>query len=126
MVKGLRFGQWATCHRIGTIVNTNMHLESFLRLLKVVYLEGKQNRRMDHFISIILKVARDKGFERLQKIHKGKISHRAAELSKRHTKAEHMLSSGVSPTLRSEKTWEVQSQSNPHAVHVVEAHADRS
>ena len=69
-------------------MNTNMHLESFLRLLKVVYLEGKQNRRMYHFISIILKVARDKGFERLQKTHEGKISHRAAELSKRHKKAE--------------------------------------
>ncbi len=32
-----RCGEWATCHRVETIVNTNMHLESFHRLLKVVY-----------------------------------------------------------------------------------------
>jgi len=102
-------------------VNTNMHLESFHRLLKVVYLQGKQNRRLDHLISIILKVARDKGFERPQKLHKGKTSHRACELNKRHKKADEMMSSGVSPTLRSATTWEVPSQSNPHSVHVVQA-----
>ena len=83
-------------------MNTNMHLESFHRLLKVVYmdLEGKQNRRLDHLISIILKVARDKGIERLQKLHKGKYSHRACALNKWHKKAEEMVSSGVSPTGR--------------------------
>lgn len=122
----LRCSQWATCHRIGTIVNTNMHLESFHRLLKVVYLQGKQNRRLDHLISIILKVARDKGFERLQKLHKGKTSHRACELNKRHKKADEMMSSGVSPTLRSATTWEVPSQSNPHSVHVVQAQTNHN
>ena len=32
-----RCGQWASCHRVGTMVNTNMHMKSFHRLLKVVY-----------------------------------------------------------------------------------------
>uniref|UniRef100_A0A1X7UVA1 Uncharacterized protein n=1 Tax=Amphimedon queenslandica TaxID=400682 RepID=A0A1X7UVA1_AMPQE len=29
--------EWATCYRVGTIVNTNMYTESFHRQLKVVY-----------------------------------------------------------------------------------------
>jgi len=95
-------------------------------LLKVVYLQGKQNRCLDHLISIILKVARDKGFEQLQKLHKGKTSHRACELNKRHKKADEMMSSGESPTLRSAKTWEAPSQSNPHSVHVVQAQTNHN
>ena len=34
---------WATCYRVGTIANANIHLESFHRRLKVVYFENKQN-----------------------------------------------------------------------------------
>ena len=40
----------ATYYRIGTIVNTNMFMESFHRVLKVVYFNNKQNRRVDHLI----------------------------------------------------------------------------
>ena len=53
----------------------------------MVYLHGKQNRHLDHLISVILKVSRDKAFERLQKVHKRKISHRLCEINKRHKKA---------------------------------------
>ena len=119
-----RSSQWAMCHRIRTIVNINMHLESFHRLLKVVYLQGKQNRRLDHLISIVLKVARDKGFERIQKMHKGKISHRASELNRRHQKAEEMIASGVNHAVKSTTSWEVQSLSNPLTIHVVQAEMD--
>ena len=46
--------EWATCYRVGTIVNTNMFVESFHRLLKVVYMNNKQNRRVDHLVHILL------------------------------------------------------------------------
>ena len=95
------------------MVNRNMHIESCHRLLKVVYLEGKQNRRLDHLIHIILKVARDKGFERLQKLHKGKLSYRGCELNRRHKNAVEMASSGISTICLPDNTREVQSQSNP-------------
>ena len=98
-----------------------MHLESFHRLLKVVYLQGKQNRRLDHLLSILLKIARDKGFERLQKLHKGKVSHRSCELNRRHKKAEEMVSSRLTPILLSDDTWQVESQSNPLACYVVQS-----
>ena len=63
--------QWASCFRVGTVVNTNMFLETFHRLLKVVYFHHKQNRRVDYLMNILLKVNCDKIFEHLTKIKKG-------------------------------------------------------
>ena len=42
-----RLEQWATCFRVGCVVNTKIFIESFHRLLKVVYLQSKQNRQID-------------------------------------------------------------------------------
>ena len=42
-----RLETWASCYRVGTTVNTNMFVDTFHRLLKVVYLQHKQNRRVD-------------------------------------------------------------------------------
>ena len=90
-----------------------MHLfEAFHRSLKVVYLEGKQSQRLDHLLSTILKVARDKEFEQLQKLHKGKVTHRSSEIYRRHKKAEEMINNGIEPVVLSATTREVQSQSN--------------
>ena len=68
--------QWATCHRIGCIANTNMFTESFHRLLKVVYLEGKQNRRIDNLLNTLIRIARDLIYEHIRKEEIGKKSHR--------------------------------------------------
>lgn len=46
---------WATCYRVGTIANTNMYLEAFHRKLKVVYLNNKQNWRLDYLLHILFK-----------------------------------------------------------------------
>ena len=54
-----RVEQWANCHRINLHINTNMYVESFHRLLKVVYLDGKQNRRIDHLLTVLLRIARE-------------------------------------------------------------------
>ncbi len=48
-----------------------MSIEVFHRLLKVVYLQGKHNRRLDQLLSVLLRIARDKVFERMTKIEKG-------------------------------------------------------
>ena len=46
--------EWLTCHRVGTLVNTNMHIKAFHRVLKYIYLNGKQNRRVEHLLHILL------------------------------------------------------------------------
>ena len=55
--------EWAYAYRHGAEINTNMYVETFHRVLKVVYLDSKQNRRMDHFLTVLLRFARDKVFE---------------------------------------------------------------
>ena len=75
---------WAMCYRIGTPMNTNMYSEAFHRVLKIVYLHHKRNKWLDHLIHIVLKISRDKAFEQLQKLEKGKTSQRICEINKRH------------------------------------------
>ena len=82
-----RLGEWATCFRIGTRANTNMFVESFHRTLKEVYLERKQNRRVDHLLSTLRKIARDKAYEQWIKAEKGKVTIRQRERTKRHRQA---------------------------------------
>ena len=102
-----RTAQWATCDRKWSFVNTNMFTESFHNILKNVYLDNKQNRRVDHLVSILLKIARDKAFERFQKLHKGKPTHRVTEINKRHRTAETLQTTVQNIQ---EGVWTVQSQ----------------
>ena len=86
-----RVEEWAFCYRVGTPFNTNMFAESFHRLLKVVYLDNKQNRRVNKLLHTLLRIARDKAYERLIKMEKGKTTHRICEIHKRHHSAEMLL-----------------------------------
>ena len=76
-----RLDQWASCFRVKTIVNTNMFLEAFHRTLKVVYMQQKQNRRVDFLLHTLLKIAKDKIFDRVIKLEKGKFTHRVSEIT---------------------------------------------
>ena len=81
---------WATCYRVGTIANTNMHLEAFHRKLKVVYLNNKQNWCLDYLLHVLFKIARDIIFETFRKHEMGKVTHRKCEINRRHSKAEEL------------------------------------
>ena len=74
--------EWATCFRIGTIVNTNMFVESFHRLLKVNYLNNKQNCRVDRLIHVLLRIARNLIYEQLNKVEKIKSLAESMRLTK--------------------------------------------
>ena len=103
--------QWAMCYRKKAGINTNMHVESFHRLLKYIYMKGKVNKRVDKCIHILLKIARDKAYERLIKSEKGKISYRITCIRQRHKS-----SLEVSTDLVKENgngCWKVASYSNP-------------
>lgn len=55
------------CFRIGEYfkVNINMFLESFYNQLKIVYFEGKRNRRIDIFFEILLQIENNLYFKYL-------------------------------------------------------------
>ena len=57
-----RLQEGTTCYRKRTFINTNMFNESFNNILKTVYLNNKHNRRLDHLVSVLLKIARDNAF----------------------------------------------------------------
>jgi len=86
-------------------------------LLKVVYLQKKQNRRIDYLLNVLLKINRDKIFDQLTKVEKGKYSHRVVEINKRHKRAISMLSLKVNQ--KDEKTWEVPSEKDASITYVV-------
>lgn len=109
--------KWATCFRIGTRANTNMSVESFYRTLKEVYLERKQNRRVDHLLSTLCKIARDKAYEQWIKAEKGKVTIRQRQSTKRHKQAESMPSELVSR--QDAKSWQVQSMTDKTKIYHV-------
>ena len=95
-----------------------MYLESFHRVLKILYLNHKQNRRIDSLLVTLLRVARDKAFECLRKQEMGKKSHKICEVNKRHKRA---LLLKLSSAAQIENTeWKVQSQSSPDTNYVIE------
>lgn len=111
--------EWAYCYRVGTPVNTNMSVEAFHRLLKVVYLEGKHNRRVDHLLSLLLRIARDKLFDRLIKLEKGKSTHRGGEINRRHRAAIEMIDTTISVVQIEESLRQISSASRDHVQYLV-------
>ena len=63
--------EWTTCFCKESFVNTNMYVEAFPGVLKYIYFKEKMNKRLDKCIGILMKLARDKGYERLLKLEKG-------------------------------------------------------
>ena len=115
-----RCEQWAACYRIGCIANTNMFAESFHRLLKFVYLDGKQNRRVDTLLNTLLRIARNLIYEQITKEEKGKLSHRKCEITKRHKEAVKLISiCTVSQESKLDLEWKVQSQSNKETYYTI-------
>ena len=109
--------EWATCFRIGTRANTNMFVESFHRTLEEVYLERKQNRRVDHLLSTLRKIARDKAYEQWINAEKGKVTILQQESTKRHKQVESMPSELVS--ILDAESWQVQSMTDKTKIYLV-------
>ena len=107
-------------------VNTNMALEAFHCLIKVSYLEKKQNRRIDYLLHLLLKVSRDKVFERFFKTQKGKSSHRLCEINKRHKTAEKMCPDYYDTFLSfSDGVWKIKAASLQQSYYMVEKRLDK-
>ena len=120
-----RVEQWASCYRQHTAVNTNMFVEAFHRVLKMVYLHHKRNRRVDVLLVTLLRISRDKAFERFHKMETGKQTHRMCEINRRHKAAELMqLSNNCQVTTVSDIEWRVQSQSQQHIQYQIKQQND--
>lgn len=79
-----RFKCWAYCFRINAGINTNMSLENFNKVLKYIYLRGKKVKRLDKTLCAILNLLKDKLFDLIIKMKKGKLVAKLHALRKRH------------------------------------------
>ena len=105
--------QWAPCYRENCIVNTNMALEAFHRVLKVCYLEKK-------LLYFLLKVSHDKVFEKFSKTQKGKSSHQLCEINKQHKTAEKMCAANDILSV-SDCIWQMKPTTPQQAYYVVDS-----
>jgi hypothetical protein len=108
--------QWAFCYRKNAGINTNMYLEGFHRVLKYIYLKGKTNKRVDKCVHVLLKISRDKAFERLTKLENGKLSSRMAMITKRH-KSSLDMSENIISSIGDDK-WSILSSIDGHTYEV--------
>ncbi len=76
-------------------MNTNMHAESFHRVLKIVYLKQKVSRHLDELFYVLFKIARDKASQQLCKNEKGKNTNRIWDINKRHIRAKSLQPSAI-------------------------------
>lgn len=60
-----RAEKWASCYRGYLGLHTNMHLEFFYKTFKYQCLDGKQIKRVDKTVHMLMKFARDSMFSRL-------------------------------------------------------------
>ena len=79
-----RAKQWALCYRQKSGINTNMYVEVFHHVLKYIYMKGRVNKRVYKCVDMVKKIARDKAFDRLIKLQKGKFTHKFSSIKTRH------------------------------------------
>lgn len=90
---------WAYCYRTGMGINTNMMVEAFHRVFKYNYLKGKYNKRVDYCLVNLLKYTRDKLFERLIKLTKGKSTGKLKIIQDRHSRSTKLPTESVECTI---------------------------
>ena len=100
-----------------------MYVEAFHRVLKYIYMKGKVNKRLDKCIFVLLKLARDKGFERLVKIEKGKNTERIRLIRSRHQKSMELSFAQIEVT-KEDNVWKLSSSDNSNVYHVTLQHEE--
>lgn len=100
---------WAYCYRKWSGVNTNMHIERLHRTIKYLYLEGKKAKRLDKTIYMLMKFIRDRMFDRLIFLEKGKLTTKITLMRQRHKKSCEMDMTSVCEI---DDGWNIPSETN--------------
>lgn len=108
---------WVYSHGLNSDVNTNMRLERMHAVFKHIYLKGNTVRRLDQVISALMQFTKDKLYDRLITINKGKINSKLKDIRSRHK-----ASIGLDANLltRTDEGWTLKSSSsNDSEVHFI-------
>lgn len=101
------YESWAYAFRKNAGINTNMHLESLHRVVKHLFLKGKSVKRLDKAIHAIMQMVKQKLFDRLLILEKGKVTTKLQDIRKRHKMSLKMSTETVTTT--NGNKWEVSS-----------------
>lgn len=80
-------------------------------------MKGNVNKRLDSIIHLLMKYARDKTFDRITKIEKGKSTKRTKAIHDRHLKSLELPISLVSE--EGKDNWQVKSQQSSELIYNV-------
>lgn len=114
---------WAYCYRLHSGLNTNMHLERLHKTIKYMYLGGKHNKRLDKCINSIMRFVKDKLFDRIIAVQKGKITTKLKDLRRRHKKSLELDSNLIN---RVDGGWQIMSStSNPPQIYEIRKNVEQ-
>lgn len=117
---GDRVWEWAKWAQRGSVVNTNMLLESFHGKLKTKYFNGHPNRRIDVLIFTLLEVARDdlRLYTITQERGLPANTYRLSKMYDRHRSMKEMKPENISFNIDT-NIWTIQSQTDENTVYEV-------
>lgn len=98
-------------------INTNMVVEAFHRVFKYNYLKGKVNKRVDKCLVTLMKFLRDKYFERLVKLTKGRSCNKLKIINDRHSKSTKLSTDSVVGVEKGK--WQVKSEDGKRSYNIM-------
>lgn len=112
---------WAYCYRLFCGLNTNMHLERMHRTIKYIYFNGKNTKRLDKMLYVLMKFIRDRLYDRLITLHKGKITKKISDLRVRHKES---LKLSESLIMKGDTGWNILSSNRTDLYFIKESTTD--
>jgi len=109
---------WAYCYRLRLGINTNMYLESFHKVLKHIYLEGKRVKRLDKTINALNKYSRDSQYKRLIKLSKNIPTEKVQRVRQSHNSSK-LIKLEQIQIVENKKVYIIKSLSNPSQQHYI-------
>lgn len=85
-----RISLWAGCFQTNSCANANTFRDAFWHVLRDINFNKKQNRRVDHLLIVLLKLARDKEVEKLVNLERGSVNNFLTEIRNQHKDAKNL------------------------------------
>eukprot|EP00794_Sanderia_malayensis_P002189 gene2189-2491_t len=96
-----------------------MTTEAVHNVLKGIYFQRNQNRRIDHLLCKLLKTAQDKVFDGLIKNEKGKKTYKMRAMGLHHERGEEIQEDYIIEP--DNANWRIRSQEDEHEMYMVKA-----
>lgn len=87
-----RLDQWVYCTRDSLIPNTNMHIESMHRLIKIIFLSSKRIQKISSCIQMLRDLVEQKMIDRIVKLTYRRCDKKTNSIYQAHLKAEEEIS----------------------------------